>query len=393
MTEGDKLRLKQQGLEFMDITEHPTLGALNAQRPQRLVNPEPKLLAQSSDAVRALLAGEITTDHMRADITKLSSFWNRSYRSNWGLLSSNWVYDHVSSIIAANPSDKTRTTVTKFPHKFVQNSVVLRLDATDDSTPDEEKELVIVGAHQDSLNYRLPFFRAPGSDDDGSGTVTVFQILRSLVEQEFVPPKGIAVEFHWYAAEEGGLLGSQDVAAFYEAAGTKVKGMLQMDMTAFVKSGTEPKIAFFKGQVDKNLTTFATKLVEAYSPLPWNLTTCGPGCGSDHMSWTKAGYPAIFATEGFFEGKLTVPFPSSWPTCRCVLGTDASLSSSQTSPNTPFTPSRTTSRRTMLGTTTARTTSTTCWRYRIRRRALGRVDIDISCRMGGRGVFFGYNSG
>ncbi|KAL1686675.1 Zn-dependent exopeptidase [Schizophyllum commune] len=301
MTEGDKLRLKQQGLEFMDITEHPTLGALNAQRPQRFVNPEPKLSAQSSDAVRALLAGEITTDHLRADITKLSSFWTRSYRSNWGLLSSNWVYDHVSSIIAANPSDKTRTSITKFPHKFVQNSVVLRLDATDDTTPDEEKELVIVGAHQDSLNYRLPFFRAPGSDDDGSGTVTVFQILRSLVEQEFVPPKGIAVEFHWYAAEEGGLLGSQDVAAFYEAAGTKVKGMLQMDMTAFVKSGTEPKIAFFKDQVDKNLTTFATKLVEAYSPLPWNLTTCGLGCGSDHMSWTKAGYPAIFATEGFFE--------------------------------------------------------------------------------------------
>ncbi|KAL1706508.1 hypothetical protein EV121DRAFT_278776 [Schizophyllum commune] len=361
MTEGDKLRLKQQGLEFMDITEHPSLGTLNAQRPQRFVNPEPKLSAQSSDAVRALLTGEITTDHMRADITKLSSFWNRSYRSNWGLLSSNWVFDHVSSIIAANPSDKTRTSVTKFPHKFVQNSVVLRLDATDDSTPDEEKELVIVGAHQDSLNYRLPFFRAPGSDDDGSGTVTVFQILRSLVEQEFVPPKGIAVEFHWYAAEEGGLLGSQDVAAFYEAAEKKVKGMLQMDMTAFVKSGTEPKIAFFKDQVDKNLTTFATKLVEAYSPLPWNLTTCGLGCGSDHMSWTKAGYPAIFATEGFFEGKLTVPFPSSWSTCRCVLGTDAPLSSSQTSPNTPFTPSRTTSRRTMLGTTTARTTSTTCW--------------------------------
>ena len=91
-------------------------------------------------------------------------------------------------------------------------------------------------------------------------------------------------------------------------------------VTAFVKSGTEPKIAFFKDQVDKNLTTFATKLVEAYSPLPWNLTTCGLGCGSDHMSWTKAGYPAIFATEGFFEGKLAVSFTSSRFTCRGVPG-------------------------------------------------------------------------
>ncbi|KAL1744154.1 Zn-dependent exopeptidase [Schizophyllum fasciatum] len=302
MTEGDKLRLKQQGREFMDITEHPNLGRLNAQRPQPMVKPELSSSAfQGVGAARGLLAGEITTEHLRADIAKLSSFWNRNYRSNWGLLSSNWVFDHVSSIVAAHQSDKTRVTVTKFPHKFVQNSVVLRLEAAGDGAEEGEKELVIVGAHQDSLNYRLPFFRAPGADDDGSGTVTVFQILRSLVEQEFVPPPGIAVEFHWYAAEEGGLLGSQDVAAFYEAADVKVKGMLQMDMTAFVKEGTEPKIAFFQDKVDKNLTTFATKLVEAYVPLPWNMTTCGPTCGSDHMSWTRAGYPAIFATEGLFE--------------------------------------------------------------------------------------------
>ncbi|TRM57458.1 hypothetical protein BD626DRAFT_412021 [Schizophyllum amplum] len=302
MTEGDKFRLKQQGLEFIDITEHPNLGQLNAQRASRFVSPEPRLSAQSSGAVNALLAGEITTDHMRTDIVKLSSFWTRSYRSNWGLLSSNWVFDHVSSILAAKPSDKTKVSVTKFPHKFVQNSVILRLEAADDTTPEAEKEVVIVGAHQDSLNYKLPFFRAPGSDDDGSGTVTVFQILRSLVEQEFVPPHGVAIEFQWYAAEEGGLLGSQDVAAAYEAAGVNVKGMLQMDMTAFVKDDTTPVIAFFQDEVDKNLTTFATKLVDAYVPLPWNMTTCGPTCGSDHMAWTRAGYPAIIATEAKFEG-------------------------------------------------------------------------------------------
>ena len=82
---------------------------------------------------------------------------------------------------------------------------------------------------QDSLNYLLPFYRAPGADDDGSGSVTILQVLRSLVEEGFVPPAGIAVEVHWFAAEEGGLLGSQAVAAAYEKAGTRVKGMLHMD--------------------------------------------------------------------------------------------------------------------------------------------------------------------
>ena len=73
-------------------------------------------------------------------------------------------------------------------------------------------------------------------------------------------------------------------------------------MTAFVKKGTEPIIGFFKDMTDKNLTTFATKLVESYIPLSWDMTTCGVTCGSDHMSWTRAGYRAIFATEAKFEG-------------------------------------------------------------------------------------------
>jgi len=155
------------------------------------------------------------------------------------------------------------------------------------------------------LNYKLPFYRAPGADDDGSGSVTILQVFRSIVEGGFVPPSNIALEFHWYAAEEGGLLGSQDIASLYEKEGKKVKGMLQMDMTAFVKNGTEPIVAFFDAQTDSNLTTFATKLVEAYLPIKWNMTGCGNTCGSDHMSFNKAGYPAAFAFEGMFEDAST----------------------------------------------------------------------------------------
>jgi bacterial leucyl aminopeptidase len=88
---------------------------------------------------------------------------------------------------------------------------------------------IIISAHQDSLNYRYPFYRAPGADDDGSGSVTILQVLRSLVTEGFVPPPGIAIEWHWYAAEEGGLLGSQDVAAEYEKDNVDVKGAFQMD--------------------------------------------------------------------------------------------------------------------------------------------------------------------
>ena len=108
----------------------------------------------------------------------------------------------------------------------MQNSVIARLETKPSNA---SKPLLILGAHQDSLNYALPFYRAPGSDDDGSGTVTIMQVLRSIIEHDFIPPDDLAIEFHWYAAEEGGLLGSQDIAAAYEKAEKDVKAMLQID--------------------------------------------------------------------------------------------------------------------------------------------------------------------
>jgi leucyl aminopeptidase len=64
---------------------------------------------------------------------------------------------------------------------------------------------------------------SPGADDNGSGSVTIFESLRVLVSSGFLPKKPL--EFHWYAAEEGGLLGSQKVVAKYKEDGIDVFGM------------------------------------------------------------------------------------------------------------------------------------------------------------------------
>lgn len=62
-------------------------------------------------------------------------------------------------------------------------------------------------------------------DDDGSGTVTILEAFRALVYHGFTPK--YPVEFHWYAAEEGGLLGSLDIVKGFVETGRNVKGMLQ----------------------------------------------------------------------------------------------------------------------------------------------------------------------
>jgi bacterial leucyl aminopeptidase len=74
-------------------------------------------------------------------------------------------------------------------------------------------------------------------------------------------------------------------------------------VTAFVKHGTTPIIGLFGDQVDKDLTMFTTQIIDVYLSLGWNMTGCGKSCGSDHMSWHKAGYRCAFVTESLFESE------------------------------------------------------------------------------------------
>lgn len=68
------------------------------------------------------------------------------------------------------------------------------------------------------------------------------------------------IEFHWYSAEEGGLLGSQAIFSEYEKQGRDVKAMLQQDMTGFIQktidSGKPESVGVITDYVDSSLTTF-----------------------------------------------------------------------------------------------------------------------------------------
>jgi len=141
-----------------------------------------------------------------------------------------------------------------------------------------------------------PFLPAPGADDDGSGSVTILESYRALLAADFHPERSI--EFHWYSAEEGGLLGSQAVAQAYEGR-VNVLAMSQFDMTAWVKRGTREEVGIITDFVDLPLTEFNKQLVDTYLAIPWVETQCGYAC-SDHASWRKAGFPSSFTIESTF---------------------------------------------------------------------------------------------
>jgi leucyl aminopeptidase len=52
------------------------------------------------------------------------------------------------------------------------------------------------------------------------------EAFRVLANRGFIPELG-PVEFHWYAAEEAGLYGSLDIAAYKKDQGAKVGAMME----------------------------------------------------------------------------------------------------------------------------------------------------------------------
>lgn len=231
----------------------------------------------------------------RKHLAKFTSFRTRYYRSSSGRDSQLWLLQTVKDLAATRKDLSIE--VNEFSHSWGQNSIILHIP-TAHAENDASQGTTIVGAHQDSTNL-IPLLAAPGADDDGSGTVTLLEALRVLLATPHWKPK-TPVEFHWYSAEEGGLLGSQDVVRAYKDRGANIKAMLQQDMTAFVKKGTKERVGLPIDFVDTDLRDFVKLLVSEYLHIPSVDTKLG-WAASDHASWLKAGYPSAFAIEAPFE--------------------------------------------------------------------------------------------
>jgi bacterial leucyl aminopeptidase len=246
------------------------------------------------------LAKELSTKQMREHLETFTAFHTRYYRSSYGVDSANWLYGQVKGVIEESGADQNGATVKKFDHPWGQFSIIAQI-------PGKSNNTIVQSAHQDSINAFLPsILAAPGADDDGSGTVTILEALRVLLKSKDVV-KGKSentIEFHWYSAEEGGLLGSQAVFKHYAETGKVVKAMLQQDMTGYVTqtlaAGEPESVGVITDFVDSALTEFVKTVIVEYCDIPYVLTKCGYAC-SDHASASKYGFPSAFVIESDFK--------------------------------------------------------------------------------------------
>jgi leucyl aminopeptidase len=264
----------------MDITDYPEIK--DRTPPKIFTIPiDPTHQEEVNSYIARILPNSLWTHILRLS----TDFTTRYYTSQSGVNAVNYWLGQYRNFVRG----RTDIEVNSFTHTWAQPSVIARIIGT--TKPDE---VVVLGGHIDST---ASGGTAPGADDDASGSSTVMEVFRVLAENNFRSER--TLEFHAYAAEEAGLLGSQAIARNYANNGINVVAMLQFDMTGYVGSSTTPTIGVVTDYTNPALTAFIRKLVTTYTDLGFTNTACGYAC-SDHASWYREGFTDAFVFESTF---------------------------------------------------------------------------------------------
>ncbi|KAJ6539693.1 Zn-dependent exopeptidase [Mycena capillaripes] len=151
---------------------------------------------------------------------------------------------------------------------------------------------VLLSAHYDSRGS-FGSTRAPGGDDDGSGTMAILAIARTIAR------KGIKfqsnVQLVAFAGEEQGLLGSKAYARKLRDIDANITVMIQADMLAYHAEGEPPQLGLPETIGTTEVTQLVANVSALYSPeLRVGFTAA---CCSDHQSFHEQGFPATQVFE------------------------------------------------------------------------------------------------
>ena len=231
------------------------------------------------------LLAEVRTENLLSTIETLSAFPTRLHDSEEGLQAALWIRD----LWQGYAEGRADVSVELVEHENTpQPSVAATI--TGATLPNE---VVVLGGHLDSINGDGPGELAPGADDNASGIAVLSEALRAALELGYRPDR--TVIFYGYAAEEIGLVGSEEIAQAAEDSGLDVVGVLQLDMTNY-SVASQPYLALITDYTTPSLNELGKQLIDEYLQMPWEETECGYGC-SDHASWYEHGFPVHYVHE------------------------------------------------------------------------------------------------
>ncbi len=154
-----------------------------------------------------------------------------------------------------------------------------------------EKECLVVG-HYDSISDD-PWVRAPGADDNASGTSAVMELARICRDYAFES----TVRFVALAAEEGSGAGSDHDAGVAKSLGKEITGVVNGDMIGYQATEDSTRIVLSSYPELNALVDSAALYNQRYDIGATVVLAADPYGASDHVSYTLAGYEAILVIE------------------------------------------------------------------------------------------------
>lgn len=159
------------------------------------------------------------------------------------------------------------------PAPVQAHNVVADLPGTDPAAG-----MVVLGAHLDSWDL------GPGATDNGSGVVTMLEVVRALHAAGLKPQRTVRVVL--FSGEEQGLLGSKAYVAAHRAELADVQAVLVQD------AGAGRIMAFPDMKVEAWFSALTSALAPAQPLGPLDVAYA-VSKGSDHETFFKLGIPAF----------------------------------------------------------------------------------------------------
>ncbi|MCU1515970.1 MAG: Peptidase [Pseudarthrobacter sp.] len=156
----------------------------------------------------------------------------------------------------------------------------------------EDRQVVLVTAHLDSVNIQGTAAVAPGADDNASGSAGVLAIGRALAGQSITQDLRLIL----FGGEEQGLFGSLHYVGGLEAAErSRIRAVINMDMIA-CKNSSDATVLLEGATVSQSMIDELAGIALAHTSLAVQ-TSLNP-FNSDHVPFIDLGIPAVLTIEG-----------------------------------------------------------------------------------------------
>lgn len=257
------------------------------------------LLTSIAHANPQSLFSQINPSSMWDNLAKLTVFPDRDANTANGLAATAWVKNKIEHLMRQSKRNDI-SLLTIDTYNFPQPSILLKIGSN--NLPG-----VVTGTHYDTVDCNKHACtgkgtdRRPGADDNGSGTVTLLEMARILLQSDikFAHP----IYLVWYGAEEYDLDGSKSVVHYFRSHKIPVQAVMQLDMTADAQHQDSTLWISDTGNyqhVNKHYTRLAYKLARAYVRSNVKMTHLDDE--SDHWSWHEAGYKTVYPAESNCHG-------------------------------------------------------------------------------------------